>query len=187
LKYHQPDSTIGFSMGMWHYARGYAFVAKNDIASAENEWKALSIIAADTAYKQAIIFGINNQYDVLNVAANMVKAEIEGRKGNVEAMKKYFTVAADVEDNMNYNEPPDWFFPVRNAYGAALMEAGLYSEAEKVLRENLEQYKDDPWALCGLYQCLEKQNKTEEAAKTKADFLRMWQYADFELAAPRIL
>lgn len=183
----RPDSTLGFSMAMWHYARGYAQVAKNSVADAEKELASLSQIAADTFYKTQLIFGINNQYDILNVAVHALAGEIESMKNHFEKSSHHFQEAIRIEDGLNYNEPPDWFFPVRHAYGSMLIEHGKFAEAEQVFRDDLRYNLNNPWAMFGLYQSLSQQGKAEEAAKFKTDFDRQWQHADFELTAARLL
>lgn len=183
----KPDSTIGYNTAMWHYARGYAFVGKGKPEEADAEWKSLAALAADTIFKSYLIFGINNQYDILNVASHMLKGEIEAAKKNLPESRKHFEEGIEIEDRLNYNEPPDWFFPVRHAYGAVLLENGEYAAAELVFRADLKRNVMNPWGTFGLYQALEKQGKTDEAAKAKVDFETQWQYADFELKSPRIL
>lgn len=187
MKSPEPDSTLGFSSAMWHYARGYALVANNGLAEAEKELASLSHFAADTFYKTQLIFGINNQYDILNVAAHVLAGEIESKKGNFESSSQHFTEAIRIEENLNYNEPPDWFFPVRHAYGAMLHDHGKYAEAEQVFRDDLRYNLKNPWATFGLYRSLEKQGRMDEAAAAKSEFEKQWQHADFELSSPRIL
>ena len=63
-----------------------------------------------------------------------------------------------MEDQLNYNEPPDWFFSVRHLLGDVYLKAGKYADAEKVYREDLLEYKENGWALMGLYKSLKKQN-----------------------------
>ncbi|HXJ99584.1 MAG TPA: hypothetical protein VNJ50_12100 [Gelidibacter sp.] len=51
-------------------------------------------------------------------------------------------------------------------------------EAEKVYRDDLQTWRKNGWALRGLYNALNAQEKDENAAKVKKDFDRAWQYAD---------
>lgn len=86
-----------------------------------------------------------------------------------------------IEDRLNYNEPPDWFFSVRHLLGAALLKAGSYSQAEKVYMENLRTWKKNGWALIGLYNALLAQQKTQKAEEAKAAFATAWKYADTDI------
>ncbi len=82
------------------------------------------------------------------------------------------------EDKVGYGEPPDWLFPTRERLGAALMRTGNAAEAEKVYRADLEKNRKNPRALFGLWKSLERQRKTAEAAKVKAEFDASWVAAD---------
>ena len=64
-----------------------------------------------------------------------------------------------------------------------LMEAQQYAEAEKIYREDLKKYKENGWALIGLYQALLKQGKKTEAQLVKKHYDKAWQFADAPLLA----
>jgi hypothetical protein len=49
-----------------------------------------------------------------------------------------------VQDTLKYDEPPDWFFPVREQLGAVLLMTGDAAGAEKVFREDLERNLRNP-------------------------------------------
>lgn len=67
--------------------------------------------------------------------------------------------AVEAEDGLRYNEPPDWKIPGRHFLGAELLEAGQYSEAEKVYLEDLKKNPENGWSLKGLSLCQEKLGK----------------------------
>ncbi len=46
--------------------------------------------------------------------------------------------AVAVQDTLKYDEPQDWFFPVRESLGAALLMKGDTAGAEKVFRDDLD-------------------------------------------------
>lgn len=54
----------------------------------------------------------------------------------------------------------------------------MFLEAEKVYRDDLQTWRKNGWALRGLYNALNAQEKDENAAKVKKDFDRALQYAD---------
>ncbi len=45
--------------------------------------------------------------------------------------------AVEIQDSLKYDEPPDWFYPVRESLGAVLLLNGNAVEAEKVFQEDL--------------------------------------------------
>ena len=87
--------------------------------------------------------------------------------------------AVELQDDLPYMEPPFWYFPVRQALGAALLEAGEVKKAEEVYREDLRQHPENGWSLYGLLQTLRIQGRSAEADAVEARFRDAWKYADF--------
>ena len=85
------------------------------------------------------------------------------------------------EDALPYDEPPEWFVPTRHYLGAVLLQAGKPTDAEAVYREDLNQNKDNGWALFGLHQALVAQKKKKEAAGIQKRLAKVWSQADTKL------
>ncbi len=166
-----------------HYARGMAFVGKNDIAKADNEFARLKELSQDTVLKSMTIWNINTMSDIVQIATHVLGAEIYTYKKEYDKATSEYNKAIAIEDELNYNEPPDWFFSVRHQLGNALLKAGRYAEAEKVYLQDLATWKENGWALKGLYEALIKQGKTAAAQAVKSRFDKAWQYADFMVTA----
>ncbi|WP_347053595.1 tetratricopeptide repeat protein [Flavobacterium olei] len=60
-----------------------------------------------------------------------VQAGVEAKKNNLDKAIVFLKKAIAIEDQLNYNDPPDWFFSVRHYLGVVLLKAGKYAEAEK--------------------------------------------------------
>lgn len=175
------DKDLVYPRAILQYARGMAYLGKKDIAKAEAELSQLNELAKDTSLKQITIWNINTSEDIVQIALNTLTAEVHRAKKEYDQSFAAFKKAIEFEDNLNYNEPPDWFFSIRHHFGAALLEAGKYSEAEKIYLEDLNGYKENGWALIGLYNALQKQGKTTEAQRVKARFDKAWKYADMQI------
>ena len=67
--------------------------------------------------------------------------------------------------------------------GKALLAAGDAAGAEEVYRADLEIYPRNGWALYGLIQSLEAQDK--DASEIQARFDKIWAQADVTLTASR--
>ena len=67
------------------------------------------------------------------------------------------TEAFEIEDNLLYQVPPDWYHPVRQTLGSILLEANQPAVAEQRFREDLGLYRNNGWSLDGLYRSLEAQ------------------------------
>jgi hypothetical protein len=87
------------------------------------------------------------------------------------------------EDKLSYDEPADWFFPVRHVLGAELLKAGQSAQAEAVYREDLRRNPDNGWSLFGLSQALRAQRKSTEASAAESKFREAWKHADVTLTS----
>lgn len=164
-----------------HYAKGMAYMGKKDRAHAEAELIALTQLAKDPSLKELSIWGINSMLDIVTIAKHVLSAEIDAGKKDYTKAIAALRKAIVVEDNLNYNEPPDWFFSVRHHLGKLLLQAGKNAEAEKTWLEDLAISKENGWALYGLYLSLQNQGKGSEAQAVKTRFDKAWRYADFDL------
>ncbi|WP_372638991.1 tetratricopeptide repeat protein, partial [Fodinibius sp.] len=185
LTYPEPAEDLLYPRGIWHYARGMAFVAKNQPGEATSQLNELREIAVNDSLQEVII--MNHAQDLMQIATRVLEGEIAARKKEYDRAMTLLQEAIDIEDNLLYNEPPDWFFPVRHNLGAVLLEAGNPAEAERVYRDDLKEFPRNGWALFGLHQSLLAQGKAEEAKLIESQFNETWKHADVELAASRIL
>lgn len=177
----QVENDLTYPRAVLHYARGMAYLGKKDITKAESELHRLKELAKDSVLKEVTIWDINSADDIVQIAVSVLSAEIhQSKKEYTKAIASYRQAIA-IEDDLNYDEPPDWFFSVRHHLGTALLQAGKYAEAEKIFQEDLNTWKENGWALFGLHHALQKQGKDAEAQLAKDRFSKAWQYADFSL------
>ena len=80
-----------------------------------------------------------------------------------------------------YDEPPVFYYPVRESLGAALLLSGNAVEAERVFRDDLAKYPRNARSLFGLHESLLKQGKKSDAAWVKRAFDEAWKDADTRL------
>jgi hypothetical protein len=107
---------------LWHFARGLAHTAKGDRKSAEGERKAFRAVAAKVP--AGFRWGQSSARTVLQVAEGLLDGRLELADGDRKAAIASLQRAAEVEDTLRYNEPPDWYLPVRESLGAALLAEG---------------------------------------------------------------
>jgi tetratricopeptide (TPR) repeat protein len=113
----------------------------------------------------------------------VAKARIADAQGNPDDALAFLRDAVIKEDQTAYDEPSDWFFPVRHILGAELLKAAKVSAAEAVYRKDLALHPDNGWALYGLAQALKAQNKNSETERVKKQFQQAWSKADIALTA----
>ncbi|SKC05667.1 hypothetical protein SAMN05660841_03923 [Sphingobacterium nematocida] len=178
-----PKEDLPYPNAILHYARGLAYLSKNDMIRAQKESDTLRILASDSHLQELTVWNINTMADLAKIADGVLAAAIASRQSNLEKSISLLKDAILLEDNLNYNEPPDWFFSVRHHLGALLLGEGLYNQAETVYRQDLQKWKLNGWALFGLYKSLLAQGKKAEALNVKSTFNKAWQYADIKITS----
>lgn len=181
LSLSQPGDAYSYPMAIYHYAQGMAYVNKNEMAKAVTELQKIETIEATGAANDVMIWDINAANALIKIAIRVLGGEIAKANQHYTKAEQLLREAIELEDGLNYQEPPDWFFSVRHQLGALLLQIGKYAEAEAVYRKDLELFPETGWALNGLLQSLVKQNKMKAAADIERRFENAWQYADVEL------
>jgi tetratricopeptide (TPR) repeat protein len=175
-----------FTRGVRHYARGMAFVRKQDFTNAQKESEALRAIAKDPKLIEApTSMSLNLGDAVLRVAAEVLDGEMAAAKRDYDKAIAHLDRAVRYEDALIYTEPDDWHQPVRHNLGAVLLQAGRPVEAESVYWEDLRRHPKNGWALFGLAQALRAQGKVDQARVVEAEFKEAWKNADVQLTASR--
>lgn len=182
----KPDEDLAYPKAIWHYARGMAFANLNKLDEAQTELDSLDKLSDSEGVKKIIIWSINPADQVCKIASKVLKAELMTKKGDYKTAAELLKQAIALEDNLNYNEPPDWFFSVRHLLGNVLMLAGDYAGAEKVYNEDLTTWPKNGFALTGLFESLKAQRKLKEADDVKKQLEEAWKYADSDLKYSRM-
>jgi tetratricopeptide (TPR) repeat protein len=178
-----PDADLKYPMGVWHYTRGMALVAKGQPEQAVRELESLKAIAVEPSLAEIKIWGFNSTASILNIASEVLAGEIAAKQGSYEQAIAHLKKAVDLEDSLVYTEPADWYQPARQALGSVLLKANRFAEAEQVYREELKIYPNNGWSLYGLEQSLDAQGKSKEAKAVQTQFKEAWKYADVTIQA----
>ncbi len=187
LEVTEPAKELLYPRGVWHYARGMAFVAKVQLSNAETELAELDKLRDNKEIDNLAIWEINSAGQLLKIAYEVLAGEIAAKKKNYTLAISHLKKGVELENALRYDEPPTWFYPVRQNLGAVLIEAGQFADAEKIYREDLEDIPENGWALFGLYQSLSFQNKFKEAEDVKKRFDEAWKNSDIQLKSSRIM
>lgn len=181
LRIGPPDSALIYPMAIRHYARGMAFASKKDLNHAREELDALRAIGAMDTLQKLTIWGINSLASITTIAQDVLEAEIAAASDHHEDAIRLLRDAVTLEDQLNYNEPPDWFFSVRHLLGDELIRAGKAEEAIGVFEEDLNNFPKNGWALSGLALAQRESHQPDKADATEKLFKEAWAYADVEL------
>ncbi len=176
----EPAKNLLATHAMWRYSRASAFAATGKIPQAEKERDLFT--AESAAFPADAMFGDQNKAkDVLPVALHAIDARIATSKGNKDEAVAHWQKSAELQDTLNYSEPADWYYPVRESLGAALLSAGRPVEAEQVFRADLLQNPRNPRSLFGLMESLRAQHRDDDAMWVEKLYKAAWKNADTKL------
>jgi tetratricopeptide (TPR) repeat protein len=179
-----PPSDLSYASGVWHYARGLAFAAMGKLAQADRERVELHKITRSIPTDR-VLGTSNNARKVSELAETVLTGEIASARGDHAEAVARLSDAVQMQDALIYDEPPIWYFPVREALGAELIAAGQEAQAEAVYRSDLKINPGNPRSLHGLARSLRAEGKEQEAAKYENQFKSAWHYADVASAPVR--
>jgi tetratricopeptide (TPR) repeat protein len=174
------DSKIPMLTTVSHFARGMALASTGKLSDAEVERKAFASTVEKVPANQK--FGFDSAQMVMQIPADMLDAQIAEARGDRKAAIESLRKAVAVQDGLAYNEPPDWYYSVRESLGGALLRDGQPAEAEKVFRDDLARNPRSGRSLFGLWQSLLAQNKTADAEWARREFEAAWKEADTQLS-----
>jgi tetratricopeptide (TPR) repeat protein len=171
-----PDAEMKTATGFWHFARGMALAGKGKISEAEAEYKIVSDAEKATPPDVVFTMPINNKTkDILKIAEDVLGAQLAlAKKDNATAVNMLRDAVA-IQDTLKYNEPQDWFFPVRESLGGVLLLSGDAKGAEQVFRTDLDKTPRNPRSLFGLNQALKAQDRNSDAWFVEQEFLKSWK------------
>jgi tetratricopeptide (TPR) repeat protein len=184
LRYPAPPAEWPYTRGVWHYARGLAFNAKGQAAEARRELGELEAVLQSVPPERTVAFFFRAR-NMLQLAANVLAGELAARAGDPATAERLLRAAVAEQDTHWFTEPPPWYFPVRQALGAVLLQAGRAREAEQVYREDLARNPGNGWSLFGLTRSLQAQGNAAEARRAEDAFAKAWARADVRLTASR--
>ncbi|MBM3739408.1 MAG: hypothetical protein FJW39_26865 [Acidobacteria bacterium] len=171
-----PNPKWRTSNGFWRWARASALAALGRTAEARAEQKRFEEIRAAEPEKTPWLY--NTVKAIYGVAAQVLEARLASSPADsIANLRK----AVELQDALSYDEPPAWFYPVRESLGGALLRSGKPAEAEAVFREDLKKNRRNGRSLFGLLESLKAQGKTFEAGWVQREFDAAWRRAEIKL------
>jgi tetratricopeptide (TPR) repeat protein len=176
----EPEKDRALSHAFWRYARAMALAAQSKTREAAAEQRRFERERA--AVPPEAQYLINNKAgDLLALAAATLEAQVAAARGDDAASIGAWRRAVALEAALQYDEPPAWFYTIRQSLGAALLRAGDEPQAETVFREALATRPRDGRLLYGLWQTLLAQGRASEAQLVQQQFARAWRGATMPL------
>ncbi|MEO7794994.1 MAG: hypothetical protein ABIV06_09495 [Thermoanaerobaculia bacterium] len=180
-----PPAEFAYATAVAHVARSIAQARLGNLEAARKE-----CVEAERNYALLppdAMEGFNPVTTLSQIARHLMTAEAARAGGDWDAAVARLTEAVALEDALRYDEPTDWYFPVRHVLGPMLLEAGRNAPAEALYRADLARNPENGWALTGLAAALRRQGRESEAAAADRRLSLAWSRADLDLdrlAAP---
>jgi tetratricopeptide (TPR) repeat protein len=178
----EPAAQTPTLKAFWLYGRGIALANHGKAVEAEDLEKQLAKLEQATSPDDLYMPPVENHTrQIFHIAHDVLAARIAAGKGDKAAATKLLRDAVATQDQLLYDEPQDWYYPVRETLGGMLLRENDLKGAEEVFRKDLEQNPRNPRSLFGLAETLTRQHRDYEASWIKQQLQSAWQGADVEL------
>lgn len=175
-----PKTERKLYRAFWQYARAMALAGQGKLDQAAAERTQFESLRRSVPAESMYLLN-NKSSDVLALAAATLDAQLAWARGEKETSIQEWRRAIECESKIQYDEPPAWFYPVRQSLAAALLRNGQAKEAEAVFREAIEKRPRDGRLLFGVLQSLKAQKRDAEAALLEQQFNAAWKDATVQL------
>lgn len=180
LELKKPQDDMQVTTALWYFGRALAFTSVGDRTQALNEQK--RFLEAKNQIQSNQVFGYNKASQILAIAEVSLESKLAETEGNFDQAVRSLQKAVVIQDNLRYNEPPDWFYPIREALGGVYLRMNKPQEAEIIFRQELKRHPQNGRALFGLKESLKAQSRTSDSYWVNEEFQKAWQYSNISLS-----
>jgi len=173
-----PDK-MTLSNTMLYFAKAYAYASNRNPEEAEKYTKLF--LEGKSNLSAEATMGYNRARMIADIAEKQLLAKLAYLDGKMVESVELLKKAVVLQDSLNYNEPPDWYYSIRESLGAVLLANRKHQEAENVFREDLEIHPRNGRSLFGLLTALKAQQKDSDAFWVEKEFEEAWQCSQASL------
>jgi tetratricopeptide (TPR) repeat protein len=176
-----PEESDSEARLFWHYSRGCAFAAMHQSREAELERDEMENTYRYVPPGRAFGAFFNDWASLHTIALEVLDARIDLSRHKARSAIRRWQHAVVLEDQLAFDDLPDWYYPVRESLGAALFQTGAFAEAEQVFRDDLKRTRSNPRSLFGLWKSLQVQSKFAAAAQIRRTFEATWKGSELRI------
>lgn len=165
------DLKLKLASAIWYFGRTMVDAERGQ--STVNDLFAFNR-AATCATAANVGWGNNGASSILAVVHWRLLSRIALKQGSQAQAIEFARLAAEMEDLLDYDEPPGWYEHSRNTLGGALILAGDPKQALTVFNENLTKHPNDSLSLFGKWQALVRL-KSSDAPYAEHLFRKQWR------------
>ncbi|HXN63908.1 MAG TPA: hypothetical protein VN862_01145 [Candidatus Acidoferrales bacterium] len=177
-----PGEKLPVARVYWQFARSCALAAKGDAEKAEAGRQTMEAMFAKLPPGPQFNMSARGWGDFHKIADEVLSARIAAARHEDAKAIEHWRAAVAIQDASEYSELPEWYYPVRESLGAALLREGQAREAEAVFRADLEHNKLNPRSLFGLDRALAEEKQEAEEKQVRQQFDTAWKSADTQLS-----
>ena len=177
----KPSREHVYATLLYHFSRGMAFAALNQLEDARQEEHQVRFLLRDPSLKIPYQ-PFSAPVEAALTAHDMLLGSISMKEGNRKLALTQFQNAVKREEAMVYNEPRDWLLNPKQYLGAASMEAGEYERAALAFNRDLAVNSRNVWSLNGLLKTYERQKKTAQADEVRKQLKAAMELADVDFS-----
>jgi tetratricopeptide (TPR) repeat protein len=178
-----PPENMIYGNILYHFGKGMALAQRSRVNEAKVELSKLQELMKDSSLLAALS-PFSAAIDGCVIAENLLIGSIALKeKKNSDAIAA-FEEAVVTEEGMVYDEPRDWLLNPKHYLANAYLVAGRPQAAREILEKDLQNNRENGWALFGVWQALVKEKKNAEASRVLARFRKAFAKADIKLYGP---
>ncbi len=171
----QPEANRKGVAFLWRFARACAFAEEHKLKESADEQAAMEQAYSQLPPGRAFGTYFNDWSALHTIAMESLAARIAAARGEADASIAHWRKAIAVEDQLKFDDVPDWYYPIRESLGGALLRNRRAADAEQVFREDLKRNPQNPRSFFGLALALDAQHKTAEAESARHSFQAAWK------------
>ena len=176
----EPERARAMSHAFWRYARAMALAGQGKARDAAAEQRRFERERQAVPPEGAIPHQQQGRRPA-RAGGGHARRAVRRRARRARRADRRLAARRAARSALAYDEPPAWFYPVRQSLGAALLRGGDQPEAEAVFREALATHPRDGRLLYGLWQSLLAQQRDGEGGLVEAQFKEAWKGATVPL------
>lgn len=156
-----PPEGYPAAAAYWHFSRAMAFLHLGNLESYQRERALME--QSRSKIKKTDEIGNNPAAKVFDLANLLLDAGAAKQAGNRSSYIEGLQKAIDLQDRLDYDEPPAWYTLCRIELGKAYLVDKRFKEAEEVFKKGLTQLQRNGRLLFGLNLSLKGQGRQWDA------------------------
>jgi len=170
--------------GLVSFARGVAHARRSELPAAQRDAAQLDSARKAASKAKLQVRQTHAADGLLAVAAELLRSEIAGARGERAAAVRHAQRAVALEDRLAGDEPPVWQIPARHRLGEALLQQQRAQAALAAFDADLQRHPANAVGLAGRAEALRRLQRAAPADQALVDARLAWRHADVPLPQP---